>query len=240
MRGARAREPDRRPHRLPGGPVPADGDRPRGRVAFAARTDGRVVARSLDIARHRRPRRRPAPTILRASSPRGAGPSRRRSPCSADEVGSPPASTRRSRARCRSAPGSRRARRFGVALALARRRPSAGSISHRPTSRSWRRKPSSSRAACRAACMDQLASVRGRAGHALLLDCRSLEVGTGRDPADRGGARRAQRPRTPPRGERVRRAPRGVRSRGGPARTSRPCATRRSSRLPTTRSRATS
>ena len=58
--------------------------------------------------------------------------------------------------------------------------------------------------------MDQMASVFGRAGHALLLDCRSLEIRRRRAPRLRRGRRRPLRRRPPPRGQRVRAAPGGM------------------------------
>ena len=87
--------------------------------------------------------------------------------------------------------------------------------------------------------MDQLASVAGRADHALLLDCRSLEVEAIALPDGARHRRRAQR------------APRALESSAyaqrraaceaaAATRRARHCATRRPRRSPTTRSRAMS
>ena len=65
--------------------------------------------------------------------------------------------------------------------------------------------------------MDQLTSVAGRAGCALLIDCRSLEVEPIKLPDERRHRRRPLRPAPRARAQRVRGAPRSVRSRRDPA-----------------------
>ena len=236
--GAGPGQPDRRPHRLPGRALPADRDRPRGadRVPAAFRRPG---ARALPRSRRRRraaadgsgPRAgRPVGPIAATVALLGARGRPVRGLRRRDHVDRPD----RRRA-------CRRARRSTVALAIVDRRRSAACALDPTRARARRAGGRAARdAACRAGVMDQLASVGGRAGHALLLDCRTLEITPVPIPADGRRARGPQRARTPARGQRVRRAPRRVRSRGRAPRRRDAARRDASSRSPTTRSRATS
>ncbi len=88
--------------------------------------------------------------------------------------------------------------------------------------------------------MDQMASVFGRAGHALLLDCREPHGRPRPAPRVGNGDRRAHGNGAHARGERLRPAARRMRGRGRDASASRPCATRHPRRSPATRARVTS
>ena len=224
---AGTRQPHRRPHRLPGRVVPAGRDRSRrARRVPAARRRSRVVVDSVDLADRRRSVR---PHGRRGASP----PSRRRGrPATglrcggrldgADRIGALVERGVRGRDRAR-----RRRRRRASRSTAASSRCAAQEAEHVATG-----------VPC--GVMDQMASVFGRADHALLLDCRTLTVDTGRAAAIGRDRRRAQRPPAPARGERVRRSG-APRARPRPrASVSRRCATRPSRRSPTTRSPATS
>ena len=92
--------------------------------------------------------------------------------------------------------------------------PSAPTTTAPPTDRSSPRRcgaPSTWPRACRAACMDQLASLCGVDGHAVLLDCHTLEV------VDGAGARRRRDRRA-----RQRRAPLACRPSRTPSGATRP------------------
>ena len=88
--------------------------------------------------------------------------------------------------------------------------------------------------------MDQLAALFGRAGHALLIDCRTNSITTGADRSatSRSSSSIADSPARWPTARTRRGGPNAKRSRGGSGST--PCATRRSNRSPTTRARVTS
>ena len=227
-------EPDRRPHRLPGRLLPPDGDRPRRRRRGSApATDGRVrraLATSSPASSTSRPTDRPT----RGASSRAWG----RTVAAVLRVLAEP---RRGAA---SAFDARRrvdgAGRLGAVVERGVRGRVRARV--RATSRAWRSAAASSRSPRRrpstlatgvpCGVMDQMASVFGRAGHALLLDCRSLDdrrrsrcpptvavvvVHSGRAAAARGQRVRASgapRAKPPPRGS-----------------ASRRCATRRSTQV---------
>ena len=189
------REPDGRPHGLQRRLRPAHGDRPGAARSPRSRRAGRRVGRARRAelpgrGRGRGRRQRPSPP---RSSRRGA--LRRRRGAGAHRAG-------RARAaadlddharRCRSGPGSSSSSALSVALALA-----LADLAGSTVDRGRRRAPGArgrdrSATGVPGGLMDQLASLFGRAGHALLIDCRDTAVDPGADPAGDRGRRRALR-----------------------------------------------
>ena len=214
--------------------VPADGDRPRVRrhACRAIRIDRAPRVLVDELAGSGRRARSTAATTRATSSRRGAASSRARCGCSpsARRVGP----RRRPRHVTSTVPvGSGLSSSSALAVALTLALADLGGLAARPAST---RRGSRSTAEVAATgvpggLMDQLAALFGRAGHALLIDCRSTR--------DRPGADRARRSRcssctagSPARSPAARTRSRRAECEAvaAAARPRRRCATRRSSR----------